>query len=148
MTVRPTAIQAFHRRRAALVERLHYTVPQTLARLIRDHAGEAAAFGLVADIGCGTAVLAMAAARAALGRFKPRRDAARGALRREAEAEGGEIRQAQRSPPQALAVAPTRELASQVAADLERAGKRLDDQGIRDVVEYLKQQRVRMKEAA
>lgn len=39
---------------AALVERLHYTVPQTLARLIRDHAGEAAAFGLVADIGCGT----------------------------------------------------------------------------------------------
>jgi len=30
----------------------------------------------------------------------------------------------------------------------ERAGKRLDDQGIRDVVEYLKQQRVRMKEAA
>ncbi|QEE37965.1 MULTISPECIES: DNA polymerase [unclassified Methylobacterium] len=30
----------------------------------------------------------------------------------------------------------------------ERAGKRLDDQGILDVVEYLKQQRTRMKEAA
>lgn len=30
----------------------------------------------------------------------------------------------------------------------ERAGKRLDDQGILDVVEYLKQQRIRMREAA
>lgn len=30
----------------------------------------------------------------------------------------------------------------------ERAGKRLDDQGILDVVEYLKEQRVRMREAA
>lgn len=31
---------------------------------------------------------------------------------------------------------------------VERAGKRLDDQGILDVVEYLKHQRVRMREAA
>lgn len=38
----------------ALVERLDYTVPQTLARLVRRHAGENAHFGLVSDIGCGT----------------------------------------------------------------------------------------------
>jgi predicted TPR repeat methyltransferase len=38
----------------ALVERLDYTVPQTLARLVRKHAGEDARFGLVSDIGCGT----------------------------------------------------------------------------------------------
>ncbi|MEW9616778.1 methyltransferase domain-containing protein [Shinella sp. S4-D37] len=38
----------------ALVQRLDYTVPQTLARLVRRHAGEDARFGLVADIGCGT----------------------------------------------------------------------------------------------
>ena len=38
----------------ALVQRLDYTVPQTLARLVRRHAGEDAHFGLVADIGCGT----------------------------------------------------------------------------------------------
>ena len=39
---------------AALVERLDYTVPRTLARLVHRHAGEAARFGLVCDIGCGT----------------------------------------------------------------------------------------------
>ncbi len=38
----------------ALVGKLDYTVPQTLARLVRRHAGEDARFGLVADIGCGT----------------------------------------------------------------------------------------------
>ncbi len=38
----------------ALVEKLDYTVPQTLARLIRRHAGEDARFDLVSDIGCGT----------------------------------------------------------------------------------------------
>ena len=38
----------------ALVQRLGYTVPQTLARLVRRHAGEDAHFGLVSDIGCGT----------------------------------------------------------------------------------------------
>lgn len=38
----------------ALVQRLDYTVPQTLARLVRRHAGEDAHFGLVSDIGCGT----------------------------------------------------------------------------------------------
>jgi predicted TPR repeat methyltransferase len=38
----------------ALVQRLDYTVPQTLARLVRRHAGEDAPFGLVSDIGCGT----------------------------------------------------------------------------------------------
>jgi predicted TPR repeat methyltransferase len=38
----------------ALVEKLDYTVPRTLARLVRRHAGEDAHFGLVADIGCGT----------------------------------------------------------------------------------------------
>ncbi|HEV7246274.1 MAG TPA: methyltransferase domain-containing protein [Shinella sp.] len=38
----------------ALVERLEYTVPRTLARLVREHAGENAQFGLVSDIGCGT----------------------------------------------------------------------------------------------
>jgi predicted TPR repeat methyltransferase len=38
----------------ALVERLDYTVPQTLAQLVRKHAGEDVHFGLVADIGCGT----------------------------------------------------------------------------------------------
>ena len=38
----------------ALVGKLDYTVPQTLARLVRRHAGEDAHFGLVADIGCGT----------------------------------------------------------------------------------------------
>ena len=38
----------------ALVDRLGYTVPQTLAALVLRHAGEAARFGLVSDIGCGT----------------------------------------------------------------------------------------------
>lgn len=38
----------------ALVEKLDYTVPQTLARLVRRHAGEDVHFGLVVDIGCGT----------------------------------------------------------------------------------------------
>ncbi|MCR6500895.1 methyltransferase domain-containing protein [Shinella sp. CPCC 101442] len=38
----------------ALVERLEYTVPQTLAKLVRDHAGDDAQFGVVCDIGCGT----------------------------------------------------------------------------------------------
>ncbi|MCQ4631356.1 methyltransferase domain-containing protein [Shinella sp. CPCC 100929] len=38
----------------ALVERLEYTVPRTLARLVLQHAGEDAHFGLVCDIGCGT----------------------------------------------------------------------------------------------
>ncbi|AOF89563.1 methyltransferase [Sinorhizobium sp. RAC02] len=38
----------------ALVERLDYTVPQTLARLVRKHADEDARFDLVSDIGCGT----------------------------------------------------------------------------------------------
>ena len=38
----------------ALVEKLDYTVPQTLARLVLNHAGEDAHFGLVSDIGCGT----------------------------------------------------------------------------------------------
>ena len=38
----------------ALVKKLDYTVPQTLARLVRRHASEAARFGLVSDIGCGT----------------------------------------------------------------------------------------------
>jgi predicted TPR repeat methyltransferase len=38
----------------ALVERLDYNVPATLARLVRRHAGETANFGTVADIGCGT----------------------------------------------------------------------------------------------
>nr|WP_298096551.1 methyltransferase domain-containing protein [uncultured Shinella sp.] len=38
----------------ALVERLDYTVPQTLAKLVRKHSGDDAHFGLVADIGCGT----------------------------------------------------------------------------------------------
>lgn len=38
----------------ALVQRLDYTVPQTLAWLVRRHAGEDAHFGLVSDIGCGT----------------------------------------------------------------------------------------------
>ena len=39
---------------AALVDRLGYTVPQTLAALVLRHAGETARFGLVSDIGCGT----------------------------------------------------------------------------------------------
>lgn len=38
----------------ALVEKLDYTVPQTLARLVLSHAGADAHFGLVSDIGCGT----------------------------------------------------------------------------------------------
>jgi predicted TPR repeat methyltransferase len=38
----------------ALVQKLDYTVPQTLARLVRGHAGGMAPFGLVSDIGCGT----------------------------------------------------------------------------------------------
>ena len=38
----------------ALVDRLGYTVPQTLAALVLRHAGEAARFSLVSDIGCGT----------------------------------------------------------------------------------------------
>ena len=38
----------------ALVEKLDYTVPKTLARLVRKHAGEHARFDLVSDIGCGT----------------------------------------------------------------------------------------------
>ncbi|MGQ3276793.1 MAG: methyltransferase [Shinella sp.] len=38
----------------ALVERLDYTVPQTLARLVLQHVGDDARFGLVSDIGCGT----------------------------------------------------------------------------------------------
>ncbi|UDF30971.1 UNVERIFIED_ORG: methyltransferase domain-containing protein [Roseateles sp. XES5] len=38
----------------ALVAKLDYTVPQTLARLVRAHAGKDARFGLVCDIGCGT----------------------------------------------------------------------------------------------
>jgi predicted TPR repeat methyltransferase len=38
----------------ALVERLEYTVPRTLARLVRQHAGADAHLGLVSDIGCGT----------------------------------------------------------------------------------------------
>jgi predicted TPR repeat methyltransferase len=38
----------------ALVERLEYTVPRTLARLVRQYAGDDAHFGLVSDIGCGT----------------------------------------------------------------------------------------------
>ncbi|MFC6447808.1 methyltransferase domain-containing protein [Shinella zoogloeoides] len=38
----------------ALVGKLDYTVPRTLARLVHRHAGEDAHFGLVADIGCGT----------------------------------------------------------------------------------------------
>ena len=38
----------------ALVQRLEYTVPQTLARLVRQHAGADTHFGLVCDIGCGT----------------------------------------------------------------------------------------------
>lgn len=38
----------------ALVAKLDYTVPQTLARLVRAHAGKGARFGLVCDIGCGT----------------------------------------------------------------------------------------------
>jgi predicted TPR repeat methyltransferase len=38
----------------ALVERLDYTVPQTLAALVRRHVGNDARFGLVSDIGCGT----------------------------------------------------------------------------------------------
>lgn len=38
----------------ALVERLEYTVPQTLAQLVRSHVGDDARFGLVSDIGCGT----------------------------------------------------------------------------------------------
>jgi predicted TPR repeat methyltransferase len=38
----------------ALVEKLDYTVPQTLARLVLSHAGKDAHFGLVSDIGCGT----------------------------------------------------------------------------------------------
>ncbi|WP_411033760.1 methyltransferase domain-containing protein [Shinella sp. BYT-45] len=38
----------------ALVGKLAYTVPRTLARLVRRHAGEDVHFGLVSDIGCGT----------------------------------------------------------------------------------------------
>ncbi len=38
----------------ALVEKLDYTVPQTLARLVLKHAGADSKFGLVCDIGCGT----------------------------------------------------------------------------------------------
>lgn len=38
----------------ALVERLEYNVPQTLARLVRGQVGETARFGLVCDLGCGT----------------------------------------------------------------------------------------------
>ena len=38
----------------ALVERLEYNVPKTLARLVRKHAGDTVHFGLVSDIGCGT----------------------------------------------------------------------------------------------
>ena len=44
----------------ALVEKLDYTVPQTLARLILDHAGKDARFGLVCDIGCGTGLFGVA----------------------------------------------------------------------------------------
>ncbi|WP_337181289.1 methyltransferase domain-containing protein [Shinella sp.] len=44
----------------ALVEKLDYTVPQTLARLVRGHAGENASFGLVCDIGCGTGLFGVA----------------------------------------------------------------------------------------
>lgn len=43
----------------ALVERLQYTVPQTLARLVRKHAGDDAQFGLVCDIGCGTGLFGL-----------------------------------------------------------------------------------------
>lgn len=43
----------------ALVERLEYTVPRTLARLVRQHAGDEAHFGLVSDIGCGTGLFGM-----------------------------------------------------------------------------------------
>lgn len=43
----------------ALVERLEYTVPQTLARLVRKRAGEDAHFALVSDIGCGTGLFGM-----------------------------------------------------------------------------------------
>lgn len=39
---------------AALVKKLDYNVPQTLARLVCSHAGEDARFSLVCDIGCGT----------------------------------------------------------------------------------------------
>ncbi|UNK37780.1 methyltransferase domain-containing protein [Shinella sp. H4-D48] len=38
----------------ALVERLEYTVPQTLAAVVRKYAGDDARFGLVSDMGCGT----------------------------------------------------------------------------------------------
>lgn len=38
----------------ALVGRLEYNVPKTLAALVRRHAGEDVRFGLVSDIGCGT----------------------------------------------------------------------------------------------
>lgn len=38
----------------ALVEKLGYTVPRTLARLILEHAGKDARFGVACDIGCGT----------------------------------------------------------------------------------------------
>lgn len=44
----------------ALVEKLDYTVPHTLARLVRRHAGEDASFGLVCDIGCGTGLFGVA----------------------------------------------------------------------------------------
>lgn len=53
----------------ALVERLDYTVPQTLARLVRKHAGENAHFDLVSDIGCGTGLFG-AEIRALAGRLE------------------------------------------------------------------------------
>lgn len=43
----------------ALVERLEYTVPGTLARLVRRQAGDNAHFGLVCDIGCGTGLFGL-----------------------------------------------------------------------------------------
>ena len=47
---------------AALVERLNYTVPQKLAALIADHAGETR-FSHTIDLGCGTGLAAGAFAR-------------------------------------------------------------------------------------
>ena len=53
----------------ALVERLDYTVPGTLARLVRQQAGERAHFGLVSDIGCGTGLFGVEI-RAGAGRLE------------------------------------------------------------------------------
>lgn len=53
----------------ALVQRLGYTVPQTLARLVRRHAGEDTHFGLVSDIGCGTGLFGVEL-RASAGRLE------------------------------------------------------------------------------